>query len=175
MNPKSYPSHSPFELAIAVVERKMEEADDIVLYQEHVRNAKAIAKHGDVPIEVYVDHTLSLLVRAGYLQRHHIDLGVLGYSPTRQWPSRDDLLGALRGPKVVARRWRDRQIEQRRAERHARRKERAEARQAEVMKARAEHRAAKQKASFERRAALYGLTANGTLRRPSAARAMGMI
>src|SRR5690242_7449561 len=81
---------TPLDLAINSIERRTEIARDAVRYGEHLQFAEEMApKDLSVRMQVYVDHTLSLLVRAGYLQRHHMAPGVLAYSPTDAWPKRD--------------------------------------------------------------------------------------
>jgi len=155
-------SITPLELAINAIELQTEKVQDLVRYGDHLQHAKELApKNSPFNIRVYVDHTLSLLVKAGYLHRHHMGPGDLAYSPTDSWSQRDELLSTLRSPKPIVRAWRTRAATKRREEKAKQKAEREEAR----VKARQEARAQR----YAQKVAERGLTKTGKLRRRTAA------
>jgi hypothetical protein len=169
MNTKTR-AENPLELAIDAIEMKAQVAGTAVAYVEFQQHARAMARTiQTVNLCEYVDHTLSLLVHAGYLERLHVAPGQLAYAPTPAWPQRDQLLCTLRAPVVPQRVWRIRKQEAKRAEKMRRKLEAAAAEQLARQQARedAERRRAARRAQL---ALERGLTPSGNIRRASSAR-----
>lgn len=163
----------PLELAIEAVETCTEPGSEVG-YEDYLRAFSSSA--GDIGYaRSWLDHTIQLLIRGGYLRRVHLAPGELRYQATEAWKDRDTILATLRSPKPVVRAWRIRLAEARRAERLERKRQREEAR----MRAREEEKRRKQEERRrrleERRRQMIaerGLTPSGLIRRRSRAESM---